>query len=438
VKLINGSRIKAALRDVSATQIAVAYVGKDWKSYIDSKVLKEIVLSPTLGTNPIAVVELAESLGWENVHFLDNLHSKIYLGDEKAALGSFNLSANALSASGLEEAGFIIEDTQIVASLRKLFNEYKLLALSAYRTKELKIEKLAELRAIWDRGVSTRVIQDDASDGSTRQLADYQPVASDEIYVCWVSGELEYNKSNVRAHTIEDSVNFLADDDVKADRWILYWYAKTDGSPDESQDLCWMHVDEVVENGAIEEKYTKLAIQRNDRNRPQPPFELTNEATKAIYSVLRSINFREFLGNVDPWSVNLTIPKLSAFFKAVQVELNAKISTNGSTKNDDLRQLFASRIRDAMDIAVNGKYVTHIINGMLQKQHAVELAKKLVQPSSEIKSGLKKLAKANLLKLSFESIMLEKQFASLFTKDDLELAQFYLAQVNSNYTPPTS
>jgi 5-methylcytosine-specific restriction endonuclease McrA len=101
-----------------------------------------------------------------------------------------------------------------------------------------------------------------------------------------------------------------------------------------------------------------------------------------------------------------------------------------------LRQLFSKRMREAMDISLQKKYVTHSIEGMLQARHAVELAKQLVQSGSEMKSGLQKLAKAKALELSFESIMLEKQFAPLFSKQDFVRARWNLSQVDPSYQPP--
>ena len=67
------------LHEHPPTHIAVAYVGRDWDQLIDCSQLKEIIVSPTLGTNPRAVDELVEKFGWEHVHFLDELHAKIYL-----------------------------------------------------------------------------------------------------------------------------------------------------------------------------------------------------------------------------------------------------------------------------------------------------------------------------------------------------------------------
>jgi hypothetical protein len=435
MKLVHGKAIQRGLREVSPSSIAVAYVGIDWADYIDASLLKEIVLSPTLGTNPHAVVQIAEKLGWENVHFLDNLHAKFYLGTRQAAVGSFNLTANGLSAEGLEEAGFVVQDPHVVAALRELLESYKFQAMTVYPTIAAKLERLAILRAMWDRAVKNGVIRNDAN---ANDLSAYRPVAADEIYVCCVWGEIEYNEEAVSTTIIKDAVSFLESDDVQPDRWILCWYAREDGYPHEGCKPYWRHVDEVLPNGALQAPYTKIAVERNDRVELPPPFELTESVINALRAVLRSGRFPEFLGNINPWSINTTLSRLPAFFEALRNEIHTHIDTavpQGETI-DSARQVFGARIREAMDISIQKKYVTHSIDGMLNAEHAVDVAKKLVRPGPEMKKGLQKLAKAKALHLSFESIMLEKRFESLFSRQDLDCARFNLREVDPTYQSP--
>jgi hypothetical protein len=432
MQLVHGAEIQHALREVLPTRIAVAYVGIDWATYIEANLLKEIVLSPTLGTNPSAIMEIADQIGWENVYFLDNLHAKIYLGEAKAAVGSFNLTANGLSAEGLEEAGFIVQESRALAGLNALLESYKSQAAAMYPTPKEKLERVAALRAQWDRAVKTGAIRNDAK---SKDLPVYQSLAPDEFYVCWVAGEVEYNEDVVPMAMIEDAVSFLEDDKIQPDRWILCWHARNDGFPDERRKPYWLHVDEVLSNGALDEQYTKLAIERNDRCPLPPPFELKNGTVSALWTVLHSGLFPAFLGNVYPWSINPTLPQLPAFLEALQGQLAAVPSAANSNADqiDSLRQIFAERIRTAMDISLQKKYVTHSIDGMLQARHAVDVAKLLVRPGADIKSGLKKLARAKALHLSFESIMLEKQFQPLFLQRDLECARFNLMEADPSY-----
>ncbi|MNT69832.1 hypothetical protein D3C72_2081740 [compost metagenome] len=106
--------------------------------------------------------------------------------------------------------------------------------------------------------------------------------------------------------------------------------------------------------------------------------------------------------------------------------------------DETLAREFGARIREAMDISLSKKYVKTTIEGLLQIYPPVILAKRLVKPGSDIKSGLKSLAKHGALHLSFESIMLETCFAPLFNKNDLDCARFNLFEADPSYRPPSA
>lgn len=439
MKLIHGAAIKRSLREVSPISIAVAYVGIDWSTYIDTSTLKEIILSPTIGSNPVAISQLVDKLGWENIYFLDNLHSKVYLGTAQAAVGSFNLTANGLSAAGLQEAGYLISEPDAIARLRDLLAEYKALATAAYPTKLTKSKRLTELRAIWDRAIKTGSIRNDSKSGD---IGDYVSTPGDpDVYVCCTWGDLKYSAQVVSPSTISQSLSFLDTDEIKPDRWILCWAAKDDGYPSKHYDPYWLHIDEVLKDGAIDTKYTQIAIERNDRLFLNYPFELTPQTVEALRAVLSSGDFPELLGNKDPWSVNDTVARLPDFFEKVHQSMRSEISGVASdaekplpTMNEkELRQLFKARVEQATDLAVEKGYVKQTIRNMLRETHAVELAKKLVI-APDLKSGLIQLKKANALELSFECIMLEPLFLSLFSKKILEAAQWNLERVQKMAT----
>jgi len=318
MKLISGASIRKALQQITPTHVAVAYTGIDWSTYINQHKLQEIILSPTLGTNPHAVIQIVDRLEWENVHFLDHLHSKIYLGAEQAAVGSFNLSANGMSEEGLEEVGVVVKDQQILLELRTLFDRYKKAATESYPTTAAKKARLAQLREVWDRGIATKVIRNDSR---LNDLTTYEPTAADEIYISCAWGNLTYNEEVVSLSTIEDSLSFLEEDDVQPDRWILYWYANKDGYPHRTRAPKWMHIDEIVPGGAIDTQYTKLANKRTDRMTPHPPFELTDDIANALRAVLQSDLFPEFLGNRERWSLNDTLSRLPEFLDALRAEV---------------------------------------------------------------------------------------------------------------------
>jgi hypothetical protein len=107
--LFTPKKIRESITKVRSSKIAVAYVGLGWDRYISRTDIKEIIVSPTLGTNPKAIEAIAALLGFDNVHFLENLHAKIYIGAHSAVIGSCNLSDNGLSDAGLIEAAVYLD-----------------------------------------------------------------------------------------------------------------------------------------------------------------------------------------------------------------------------------------------------------------------------------------------------------------------------------------
>lgn len=319
MKLIHGHGIKAALQALRPQRIAVAYVGKDWASYVDETHLEEIVLSPTLGSNPFAVQDIVEKIGWDNVHFLDNLHTKLYLGTNGAALGSFNMTANGLGAQGLQEAGCLIEGADHIADLGALFEVYRDQAAAAYPTQKAKERRLAELRKLWFKAMREGVVEDQGQDST---LANFVPYA-DDIYVSWVENfTVELNEDVVNPSIIEGSLGFHEDDPIETGKWVLCWPArKKCGYPNLSTNPYWLYIDEIYPLAAKDDFYTQLAVQRNDRAPLPEPFELSKPVIAALREVLGSEQFPDFRWSEDPWYLAPTLPQRAAFLEAVSQRL---------------------------------------------------------------------------------------------------------------------
>ncbi|MDU9404989.1 phospholipase D family protein [Pseudomonas sp. zfem004] len=438
MKLLHGSGIKQALREIAPRQVAVAYAGKDWRDYLSTDHLQEIILSPTIGSNPFAISALVSQLGWERVHFLDNLHTKLYLGKGAAALGSFNLTANGLSAEGLEEAGYLVQEDKAIEELRQLFDSYLAKAHENYPSVEEKASRLTALYQLWGRAIRADIIRNDGQDQS---LTAFLPFA-ENIYICGVTGECEYNEEVVDSSIIRDSVCFMPRDDIERGKWVLCWHADDNGYPRDETEPYWVHIDEIIEHGVKDTEYSKLAIELKTRSAISPPFELTPIVVAAVHATLRLKRFVKFLWLKDPWRIAPTLPLMPAFLAEVERQMR-KPETHPApeaTDLDSIRQEFDALVRRNMEIAHSNGWISALILTLLAEANAVEVARRLIKPSrarettrDELREGLKSLAKENALELSLEHTMVEERYKPLFTRAELEAAHANLYQVNSEY-----
>ena len=93
-----------------------------------------------------------------------------------------------------------------------------------------------------------------------------------------------------------------------------------------------------------------------------------------------------------------------------------------------LESEFSARVQEALAEARDLHYYPTRFEQMLAELGAVKLAKKFVI-SGELQDGLKKMAKLGRKDLALEAIVLEPKFASLFTKDERQAAEWRLSQV---------
>lgn len=77
MKILVEGEIKKSIKRCNPSKIAVAYIGSDWNMFVQNiDHLSTVIVSPTIGSNPRAIMDIARKIGWENVHFLDELHAK--------------------------------------------------------------------------------------------------------------------------------------------------------------------------------------------------------------------------------------------------------------------------------------------------------------------------------------------------------------------------
>jgi len=94
-------------------------------------------------------------------------------------------------------------------------------------------------------------------------------------------------------------------------------------------------------------------------------------------------------------------------------------------------QAFDARMRHTITESSALGYYPSRFAQMINESSGVLVAKKLVA-SGDIHYGLQELKKLGRLDLSVESVMLEDEFRSCFTRAELEAAQWRLQQAELN------
>lgn len=92
-----------------------------------------------------------------------------------------------------------------------------------------------------------------------------------------------------------------------------------------------------------------------------------------------------------------------------------------------MRDAFAAAVQAAVDESRSIGHSPDILIEMLQQRHAVEVAKQLVV-SGKIQQGFLKMREIGRLDLSIENLMLQPQFAGLFSPQELDAARWRLEQ----------
>ena len=314
--LLSSEAIKKKIEKLNPKKIAVAYIGSGWQNYVNKEVLEEVIVSPTLGSNPNAINELFENYGYENIHLFTNLHSKIYLSDDAFIIGSCNLSNNALFSddSGLFETAIYDDDKDKLSELNQLFDDYKNYAINEFSSKEEKIDKIESLIDLWKK-MPKQADLNNISSKKVPNLKDYI-IGSDNIKFVWYDGYLaeedidnasisnqieEYKDRSFNA----DDISLQESDDINIGDWILQFYVKKNGQLGDRPKLEWLYVTHIAKNCVKNhEPYTKLAIQK-EGGLPLVPFKL--EKTKdAFCNIMNLKQFRSVL--LDDENGNRVIP----------------------------------------------------------------------------------------------------------------------------------
>jgi hypothetical protein len=295
------------LKEYPPTHIAVAYVGRDWDELVDCSQLQEIIVSPTLGTNPRAVAEIAEQIGWDHVHFLDELHAKIYLSQSCCIWGSFNLSNNAFgqkSSTPLFEAGTHSKEAHIIRDAYAFFEELQRIAHAQYPNHGLKIKKLSELHGLHNNAIANKFTNTD----TLKENLDELPKYNHSYVISFSYGEAQFNKEaikqKIKKQKIPDckSLPFTEQDAnfLHKGSWILVYSHDDYGVPVEKcskDNFYWIYVHDLIMNGYQDtSEFPLVAFQWIDEDSivPPEPFKLTTKIYTALKTTLQDSRFKHF------------------------------------------------------------------------------------------------------------------------------------------------
>lgn len=94
----------------------------------------------------------------------------------------------------------------------------------------------------------------------------------------------------------------------------------------------------------------------------------------------------------------------------------------------DVEDRFEQRLLDSIEISRGMGYTPTAFIGMLDRHGGVRTAKRLIADGN-IQSGIKKLRDLGRLDIAMEQIMLDPEFATLFTPEELAAARWRLEQL---------
>lgn len=287
--LIERDDISRAVYDLAPTKVAVAYVGADWKGLIPAARLEEIVVSPTVGTNPKAIRSLVTRLGWGRVHFLDQLHAKVYIGRRAVIVGSANLSANALGDGGSDLFEAVMRSS--LAEHRRAaldaFEGYRDTAQADYPTPARKMERLKQLEAETERARRAGLFGSHSRE--PRTIANYA-IGEHRIFVEWWTAD--GNTPDLGEPEDRNWINLrLGREKIRRGDWVLTWRCKNNGLPVANGGVEWLRINTIRRGRGGVEHYPDQVAETTRPPRGCQPFVLDARFKGLFRQVISGFNF---------------------------------------------------------------------------------------------------------------------------------------------------
>lgn len=313
--LLEEGSIARQIKKLRPSLIVTAYIGRGWPNYVDITALEEIVLSPTVGSSCAAIWDLVEALGgFENIHFLNELHAKFYWSKTGAVLGSSNLSDNGLQGEGgLVEAAVSMnsqDHARQCAALKALHGKLVARAKKQYPDERAKRDRLEWLQQVQHRsslipGFPSIGAHLGKKQSQGRELNDFKPALRRErIHIAGWSYEMHHNEGALREQLINESArsqrhafkNYISlgkKDDVRQGDWVLCWKSREDlWEPMAGGAIYWLYVDRVLASTTgNEDDDPYVAHEFRPMRKDEVPFLLTPPVKKAIRALLKSGQF---------------------------------------------------------------------------------------------------------------------------------------------------
>jgi hypothetical protein len=305
VTVLNGSvAISAAMRRVRPKRIAVAYLGNGVLDLIpEVEDLESVIIWPTVGTQPLAVKELAKRFGgdWDRIHFHSSLHAKMYLGADSAIVGSANWTEPGLRDLNREEVCLEVNDPLVLQELEDLYQKLVHQAKIDFSNTKAKTDRLIGLQVEIDYSLPS------VAGRTAVDLLDYANDGGTPFHIGWYDeeGVLSESTSTIGAESIK-STDGLTDinqieyytpfgigDSIELGDWIFVWpKAAVENGSTHKGDLLpywWMKVDRIVKYGTTYKEYPHLAYMHPrliKRRLAEAPFKITKEAISAFHEVI--------------------------------------------------------------------------------------------------------------------------------------------------------